>query len=88
LATSEPTWRGHAEQFQGRTFDLDPTDRVVIVDDWITTGNSIRAVKELVRSCGATTIGAAAIVNKATVATLDELNVHTLVDFEQLVNGA
>lgn len=85
-ARSLPTWRGHAEDFQARSFDLDHPDRVVIIDDWITTGNSIRAVRGMVEDCGATAIGAAAIVNKASPATLDELNVHTLVDFDQLMN--
>jgi adenine phosphoribosyltransferase len=78
---SAPTWRGTTEVFQTRSFDLDATDRVVIVDDWITTGSSIRATAALVDRCGATLVGVAAIVDKAEPTTIAELDVHTLVDF-------
>ena len=84
---SAPTWRGLAETFQVRSFDLGHDDRVVIVDDWITTGNSIRAVAELVASAGATVVGIAALVNKADPATIEELGVHTLVPFEAIGHG-
>lgn len=82
---SAPTWSGHNEVFQGRSFDLSPHDRVIIVDDWVTTGSTMRAVRNIVRLLGATYLGAAALVNKASPETLDELNVHTLVDFTDLV---
>ena len=78
---SAPTWRGSPEVFQGRSFDLAPTDRVLIVDDWITTGNSIRAVSAIVQETGAAVVGVAAIVNKADPTTVTDLRVHTLVDF-------
>ncbi|MFT5268814.1 MAG: adenine phosphoribosyltransferase, partial [Acidimicrobiales bacterium] len=39
---SAPTWRGRSETFLGRSFDLGTSDRVLIVDDWITTGNTMR----------------------------------------------
>ncbi|MEM7284982.1 MAG: phosphoribosyltransferase family protein [Actinomycetota bacterium] len=78
---SQPTWRGTSERFQARSFDLAPTDRVLIVDDWVTTGNSIRAVARLVERCGAQVVGAAAIVDKADPETVRELHVHTLVPF-------
>lgn len=83
--TSKPTWRGHAEVFQGRSFDLGAADRVVIVDDWITTGSTIRAAKNMLRIQGATHVGTAALVNKSDEATLDELRVHWLVHFDDLV---
>lgn len=46
------TWRGTTETFIARSWDLEPGDRVLIVDDWITTGNSIRAVRELIELAG------------------------------------
>ncbi len=46
------TWRVATETFIARSWDLDPGDRVLIVDDWITTGNSIRAVRELIEPVG------------------------------------
>ncbi|MGI9621688.1 MAG: phosphoribosyltransferase family protein [Acidimicrobiales bacterium] len=82
---SGPTWRGVAETFQARSFDLAATDRVLIVDDWITTGNSVRAVAEYARGCGSEVIGAATIVDKATPATIASLEVHTLVGFDDIV---
>lgn len=81
---SAPTWRGIRETFLGRSFDLAPTDRVLIVDDWITTGNTMRAACNILRLLGATYLGAAVLVNKASPETIEELNVHTLVDFEDL----
>ncbi len=81
---SDPTWRGDRQVFQGRSMDLVPSDRVLIVDDWITTGASARAVAALARRRGATVVGVAALVNKATLAVLDELGAHTLVDFDAI----
>jgi adenine phosphoribosyltransferase len=81
---SEPTWRGSTEVFQGRSFDLSPADRVLIVDDWITTGNSVRAVAAIVRSTGAGIAGVAAVVDKADPETIAELGVHTLVAFAEI----
>jgi len=82
---SQPTWRGASEMFLGRSFDLEKHDRVLVVDDWITTGNTLRAAGNIVRILGATYEGAAVLVNKATEDTLDELRVHWLVDFESLM---
>lgn len=82
---SQPTWRGHSELFRGRSFDLTRHDRVVIVDDWITTGSTLRAVGNIVSLLGATYVGASVLVNKATPETIDELLVHSLVDFDAIV---
>ncbi len=81
---SQPTWRGAPEHFQARSFDFDASDRVLIVDDWITTGSSLRAVAVLVERCGATVVGAAVLVDKADPATTRELGVHTLVPFDAI----
>ena len=83
---SAPTWRGKTEVFQGRSFDLGRRDRVVIVDDWITTGNTMRAARNILKLLGAEYVGAAVIVNKASAETLEELSVHTLVDFDDLMD--
>ncbi len=82
---SEITWTGERESFQGRSFDLAVTDRVLVVDDWITTGNTIRAVKDVLSSTGSNYVGASVIVNKATRSCIEELGVHSLVDFNDLV---
>lgn len=83
--TSAPTWRGHPEVFQGRSFDLTTRDRVVIVDDWITTGNTVRATCNILRVMGSAYLGASMLVNKADQETLDEVGAHCLVDFDEIV---
>lgn len=82
---SSPTWRGTAEVFQTRSWDLGPDDRVLVVDDWITTGSSARAVRELAAAAGAGYVGASVLVSKAESATLDELAVAWLVSFDALI---
>ncbi len=81
---SAPTWRGAPVDFQGRSFDLGAGDRVVIVDDWITTGNSIRAVAAVISQMGAQVVGVSVLVDKADPATLSELGVHALVRFADI----
>ena len=83
---SAPTWSGRSETFLGRSFDLGPSDRVLIVDDWITTGNTMRAARNILRLLGATYVGAAVLVNKAAPTTIQELAVHTLVNFDDLMS--
>jgi len=82
--TSEPTWQGRTEGFLGRSFDLGPKDRVLIVDDWITTGSSIRVCRDILKASGALFVGSAVVVNKTSPATLEELKVHYLVDFDRI----
>ena len=48
-----------------RADHLRPTDRVLIVDDILTTGGSIRECQSLVASVGATTVGAAVLVDRS-----------------------
>ena len=83
---SGPTWRGATESFQTRSWDLGPLDRVLVVDDWITTGSSARAVRALTAASGATFVGSSVLVNKAEPATTDELAVRWLVTFAELMS--
>ncbi len=48
-----------------RVDHLKASDRVLIVDDILTTGGSIRECQALVDSVGATTVGAAALVDRS-----------------------
>ncbi len=82
---SGPTWRGESEVFQTRSWDLSPADRVLVVDDWITTGSSLVAMKTLISQSGAGYAGASVIVDKANPRTITELSVHWLVRFDELV---
>lgn len=48
-----------------RGFELAPGERVVIAEDVLTTGRSIREVSRLIRDCGAVLAGAAVIVDRS-----------------------
>ena len=86
-ASAAPSWRGDVEVFQMRSFDITRDDRVLAVDDWVTTGNSLRALRLLVAESGATQLGASVIVNKADESTIAELGVEWLVRFDE-ISGA
>tara|TARA_B100001250_G_scaffold413325_1_gene447097 strand:- start:410 stop:943 length:534 start_codon:yes stop_codon:yes gene_type:complete len=83
--TSEQTWTGERISFLTRSFDLDKSDRILIVDDWATTGNTIRVARQFTTEMGATYIGSSVIVNKTNAEILDELNVAWLVNFDDLI---
>ncbi|MEC7843860.1 MAG: phosphoribosyltransferase, partial [Actinomycetota bacterium] len=83
--TSEQTWTGERINFLTRSFDLDKNDRILIVDDWVTTGNTIRVARQFTTEMGAAYIGSSVIVNKTNVEILEELNVAWLVNFNDLV---
>ena len=83
--TSAPTWRGASESFQSRSWDIEVGDRVLVVDDWVTTGSSLRAVRSLVHEAGAEYVGASVLVRKADDETIDDLAVEWLVRFEEIV---
>jgi orotate phosphoribosyltransferase len=58
-----------AERHEGaltlrRGFTLGPNDRVLVVEDVLTTGGSTRETMEVARAAGATVVGAAAIVDR------------------------
>ena len=48
-----------------RGFDLSAGDRVVVVEDVVTTGGSTRETMEVARARGATVVAAAAVVNRS-----------------------
>lgn len=63
-AVSEPDWQGKQPTFRMLKRALTAEDRVLVVDDWYTTGNQCRAVKGLVERLGATFVGASVIVEE------------------------
>ncbi len=48
-----------------RGFDLDTTDRVVIIEDVLTTGGSTRETLEVARQKGAVVVAAGAVINRS-----------------------
>jgi len=54
-----------------RGFTLDPADRVLVVEDVITTGGSTRETIAVAETAGAQVVGAASIVDRGSGAVLD-----------------
>lgn len=59
-----------AERVNGRMvfrrgFRLDPSERVLVVEDVVTTGGSAREVVDLVRAAGAVPVGVGALVDRS-----------------------
>jgi len=48
-----------------RGFELTPDDRVVVVEDVVTTGGSTRETMAVARAAGATEVAAAAVINRS-----------------------
>ena len=43
--------------------DIDPGDRVVIIDDWLIQGTSVFATKTLIEKLDATVVGIGCVIN-------------------------
>ncbi len=54
---------GHGRAFR-RGFELGPANRVLVVDDVLTTGGSVREVIEAVERTGATVVGVGVLVDR------------------------
>jgi orotate phosphoribosyltransferase len=52
-----------------RGFTLDASDRVLVVEDVVTTGGSTRETLDVARAAGAATVGAAALVDRSSTRT-------------------
>ena len=59
------TERKDGKMVLGRTFQIKPDDKVLVVEDVITTGLSTKEVIDVVKSYGADIIGVASIVNRS-----------------------
>lgn len=59
-----PDYRSLRHTLRLQRPSLGPGDRVVLVDDWIETGNQAVTVKGMVEDCGATWVGCSVIVDQ------------------------
>jgi adenine phosphoribosyltransferase len=73
-----PDWRERELVLRLHPDVLGPTDRVLVVDDWIETGSQATAIQTLITRCGATVVGVAALVDDTTPPTRRRLNLHGL----------
>jgi orotate phosphoribosyltransferase len=62
-----------------RGFSIAPADRVVVIEDVVTTGGSTRETMEVVRQAGATVMAAGAIVDRSGGATPLDVPFQSLV---------
>ncbi|BCB80516.1 phosphoribosyltransferase family protein [Phytohabitans flavus] len=89
---AEPvTWARTAPDYRGRTPGLGirsrllgPTDRVLVVDDWVTTGAQVRALYEVIQTLGATPVGCAAVVADCDREVTAELGIRSLLTSDDL----
>ncbi|MEJ3743439.1 phosphoribosyltransferase family protein [Actinomycetes bacterium KLBMP 9797] len=91
---AEPmTWARTSDDYRGRALGLGvrsrhigPGDRVLVVDDWVSTGAQVRALYDVVRQLRATPVGCAAIVAEppALASDLADLPVRALLTPDSL----
>jgi adenine phosphoribosyltransferase len=70
--------RGDAQRLGVRSRLLDAADRVLVVDDWATTGAQAQGVYAVVAALGATPVGTAVIVNECSSPVATELRIRGL----------
>ena len=84
--------KGHHVELMVSPEFLGPDDRVLIIDDFLATGNTINALIRIVRQSGATLVGIGAVIEKSFEggrAALEELGVpvESLVVITDMSNG-
>lgn len=76
--TTSPDHRGRTITLRVRARLLSTTDRVLVVDDWVTTGAQLALLRRLVTEVGAEYAGAAVIVDDCPAAVAADLGVRSL----------
>ena len=64
-----------------RGFTLSERDRVLVVEDVLTTGGSTRETMDVARAAGAQVVGAASIVNRSGGAARFDVPLESLLDY-------
>lgn len=64
VVESAPDYQDVRHQLRVQRAALRPGDRVLLVDDWIETGNQALAVRELLAAAGAELVGCAVIIDQ------------------------
>jgi orotate phosphoribosyltransferase len=68
---------GRGREFR-RGFELEPGERVLVVDDIMTTGGSVQDTLDAVKSAGAQVVGAAVLVDRSGGAASLNVPLHAL----------
>ncbi|MFI6296583.1 phosphoribosyltransferase family protein [Nonomuraea sp. NPDC050790] len=80
-----PDYRRLEHLLRVQRSSLGPTDRLVLVDDWIETGNQASAVRDMVLECGSSWAGCSVIVDQLDEGQAREVGpVHSVVRFNEL----
>jgi adenine phosphoribosyltransferase len=87
-ARTAPDYRGRSLALGVRHRHLAPGDRVLVVDDWVSTGAQIRALHRLITVCGASLAGTAAVVADCPPELTRELRLRALLDPADIEPGA
>ncbi|WP_166355610.1 phosphoribosyltransferase family protein [Phytoactinopolyspora limicola] len=61
---SDPDYRHNRHKLRLQRSSVGPSDRVVLVDDWIETGRQAAATRAMVEECGAAWLGCSVIVDQ------------------------
>jgi adenine phosphoribosyltransferase len=78
-------YRGRSNTLRIQRAAISSGDRILLVDDWIETGNQALAAKRLIECCGAEMVGIATVVTQAPAEVLDRLGqAHALIRADQL----
>jgi adenine phosphoribosyltransferase len=83
-ARTAPDYRGRSLSLGVRSRHIGPADRVLVVDDWVTTGAQVRALYEVARKLGAEPIGCAAVVADCGSGLASDLGVRSLLTSDAL----
>ncbi len=76
--------RGEPQRLGVRSRHLAPGDRVLVVDDWASTGAHARALRQVITSLGAIPVGTAVIVADGPADMLSDLGVRWLLTADEL----
>lgn len=74
---AERTENGRGREFR-RGFELEPGERVLVVDDIMTTGGSVQETIDAVRAAGAQIVGVAVLVDRSGGAASPGVPLHAL----------
>ncbi|MDX3066587.1 MULTISPECIES: phosphoribosyltransferase family protein [Streptomyces] len=81
---TSPDYRRLRHELRIQRASLMPSDRVLMVDDWIETGSQALSVKSMVEAGGSRWVGCAVIVDQASEACRRRLDVRSLVTAAEL----
>lgn len=83
-ATTPPDYRGRRLALGVRDRHLGPTDRALVVDDWVASGAQVQALYQVIAARGGTAVGTAAIVTDCPPELARELRVRSLLNGRDL----